>query len=304
MTKTILITGSNGMLGQKCIYQLLKQTDVRIIATSIGANRTSEKNGYIYESLDITNEQEVQNIFEKYQPDAVINTAAFTNVDACEKDHKGCDTLNVDAVAYLLTACEKHNTHLVHLSTDFVFDGEHGPYKETDAPNPLSYYAESKFKAELLIEMSDIKWTIIRTIIIFGVVDDGNRSNVVLWVKNNLEKGLDINVINDQYRAPTLAEDLADACVSAVLKGATGIYHVSGKEIYCILDIAYMVADFFGLDKAHIKPITSASLKQPAMRPPRTGFIIDKAMKELDFHPHTFEESLEIIKQQLAQINK
>src|SRR5665213_471151 len=230
MTGTVLITGSNGMTGQKLIYELLKHKDIRIIATSIGDNRTREKNGYIYEPLDITNRDEVINIFAKYKPDAVFNTAAFTNVDACEKDHEGCDKLNVFAVDNLIKECEKFNTHLVHISTDFVFDGENGPYVETDIPNPLSYYAESKYRAELLLEQSSIKWTIIRTIIIFGVVDDLNRSNVVLWTKNALEKGQNINVINDQYRSPTVAEDLANACVSAVLKGATGIYHVSGKE--------------------------------------------------------------------------
>ena len=289
------------MLGQKLIYALLKLKDVKIIATSIGANRTREKNGYVYESLDITNRGEVEQIFEKYKPDAVINTAAFTNVDGCEKDHEGCDKLNVEAVSYLINVCEQYNTHLVHISTDFVFDGMAGPYKETDIPNPLSYYAESKYKAEILVEKSNIKWAIIRTIIIFGVVDDMNRSNVVLWTKSALEKGQNINVINDQYRSPTLAEDLADACVAAVLKKAQGVYHVSGKEIFCILDIAYKVAEFFELDKSLIHPITSESLKQPAKRPPYTGFIIDKAMRELDYHPHTFEESLKIIDEQLMR---
>jgi len=289
------------MLGQKLIYALLKQQDVKIIATSIGANRTREKEGYIYESLDITKEHEVADIFTKYKPDAVINTAAFTNVDGCEKDHDGCDKLNVDAVIYLIMECRKYNTHLVHISTDFVFDGSAGPYKETDIPNPLSYYAESKYKAELLVEKSKIDWAIIRTIIIFGVVDDLNRSNVVLWTKNALEKGQTINVINDQYRSPTLAEDLADACVSAVMKHAKGIYHISGKEIFCILDIAYKVADYFGLNKMLINPITSESLKQPAKRPPYTGFIIDKAIKDLDYYPHTFEESLKIIDEQLKR---
>ena len=301
MQKTILITGSNGMTGQKLIYELLKHKDIRIIATSIGSNRTREKNGYIYEPLDITNQEEVISIFTKYKPDAVINTAAFTNVDGCEKDHESCDKLNVFAVDYLIKECEKYNTHLVHISTDFVFDGEDGPYKETDIPNPLSYYAESKYKAEVLLEQSSIKWAIIRTIIIFGVVDDMNRSNVVLWTKNALEKGQTINVIDDQYRSPTLAEDLAAACVSAVLKGATGIYHISGKEIYCILDIAYKIADFFGLDKSHINPISSASLNQPAKRPPRTGFILDKAIKNLDYNPHSFEEGLQIVADQLKR---
>jgi dTDP-4-dehydrorhamnose reductase len=301
--KTILITGSNGLTGQKIIYALLDKKDVRCIATSKGENRTKEKAGYVYESLDITNREEVNNIFEKYKPYALINTAAMTNVDACETQQQECMKMNVDAVAYLADACKKLNTHFIHLSTDFVFDGLKGsPYAETDTPNPESFYSKSKYEGELLLQKSSLKWAILRTIIIYGVVDDNKRSNLVLWTKNSLEKKQQINVIMDQYRAPTLAEDLADACVQAALKGATGIYHVSGDETKSILEWVNITADFFHLDKSFINPITTASLKQPARRPPVTGFIIDKAKRDLDFRPHSYLEGLQIVKEQLEKI--
>jgi dTDP-4-dehydrorhamnose reductase len=297
--KTILVTGSNGLLGQKIIYALRAINDVRCIATSKGINRMSARDGYVFESIDITNKEQLEKVFFQYQPETVINTAAMTNVDACEFKKDECVAANVDAVASLISLCEKYNSHLIQLSTDFVFDGEHGPYVETDVPNPLSFYAKSKHDAELLIRESDIKWTIIRTIIIYGVVDDNSRSNVVLWAKNSLEKKQTINVINDQFRSPTLAEDLADACVSAALKSAQGIYHVSGRETMCMLDIVKIVADYFHLDSSYINSVTSAQLNQPAKRPPVTGFMITKAMKDLDFHPHTFMEGLSIVKKQL-----
>jgi dTDP-4-dehydrorhamnose reductase len=174
-------------------------------------------------------------------------------------------------------------------------------YTEEDKPNPQSFYAQSKYDGELVVQQSKIKWTILRTIIIYGVVDDKQRSNLVLWTKNSLEKKQPIKVITDQYRAPTLAEDLADACMEAALRGATGIYHVSGVETKSIYELVGEVADYFGLDKSYISPVTSAELEQPAKRPPYTGFILDKAKRDLNYRPHSFKEGLEVVKQQLEE---
>ena len=196
-----------------------------------------------------------------------------------------------------------YSKQFIHLSTDFVFDGSNGPYREEDKPNPQSFYAHSKYDAEKIIQLSEIPWTIIRTIIIYGVSEDVTRSNLVLWTLKSLKKGERIRVINDQFRAPTLSEDLAAACASAAMKKKTGIFHVSGIETKSILEWVYEVADFFHLDKSLIEPVSSASLNQPAKRPPRTGFVIDKAIRELDFHPHTFQEGLEIVRQQIEKSN-
>lgn len=300
--KTILITGSNGLLGQKIIYALRNREGIRCISTSRGENRMMVRDGYIYENLDLTIKSDVERIIEKYKPDSVINTAAMTNVDACETRREEALIMNVQTVENLIGVCKKVNAHLVHLSTDFVFNGMNGPYVETDDPDPLSYYAQTKLEAEKKIERSGLKWAILRTIIIYGVVDDNSRSNVVLWAINALRNKKNITVINDQFRSPTLAEDLANACISAALKGATGIYHVSGREVMNILDIVKITADFFELDPSFIQPVSSEALKQPAKRPPVTGFIIDKAVKELDFHPHTFLEGLSYIKKQLELV--
>ncbi|MEP7167976.1 MAG: SDR family oxidoreductase, partial [Bacteroidota bacterium] len=183
----ILVTGSNGMLGQKLIYGLKDRNDVELIATSKGNNRIKNKSGYLYESLDISDKNAVEKIIDSYKPDCIINSAAMTNVDACELQKEECKKLNIDAVQFFVDACKKYNTHIIHLSTDFVFDGENGPYKEDDIPNPQSYYASSKFESEKIVQASGLDWCIIRTIIIYGVVDDTQRSNVVIWTKNSLE---------------------------------------------------------------------------------------------------------------------
>src|SRR5262245_21307361 len=135
--ETILVTGSNGLLGQKIIYGLLERGDVRIVSASRGPNRMRRQDGYEYENLDLTNTAHVTDVFARYKPSVVINAAAYTNVDACETHQDDCRKLNVDAVGALIRLCELHRSHLVHLSTDFVFDGLNGPYKEDDAPNPL-----------------------------------------------------------------------------------------------------------------------------------------------------------------------
>lgn len=300
--KTIIVTGSNGLLGQKIIYALRNRTDIKCISTSLGENRMKEKSGYIYQELDITNQSEVYKIFDLYKPDAVINTAAMTNVDACESKREEAWLLNVQSVQSLINACSVHQSHLVHLSTDFVFDGRSGPYIETDEPNPLSFYAHSKYEAEKLILASSVSASIIRTIIIYGVVDDNSRSNVVLWAKNALENKKQITVINDQFRSPTLAEDLAKACITAAIKKSKGIYHVSGREVMNILEMVKIIADYFGLDANYIIPISSFDLKQPAVRPPVTGFIIEKAIRELDFQPKTFLQGLAELKNQLLLV--
>lgn len=304
--KKILVTGTNGLLGQKLVYALAGRKDVELIATSKGENRVVMKEGYVYEQMDITNRAEVEVVFSRYKPDAVINTAAMTNVDACEKERDQCWLLNVTAVKHMVETLEALQTndykpHFIHLSTDFIFDGEHGPYREQDEPNPVSFYGMSKYEAEKVVQASSIKWAILRTIIVYGIVDNMSRSNIVLWAKDALSKGQHINVVDDQFRSPTLAEDLAQGCILVAKKGAEGIYNISGKDIMSILELVHRVADFFGLDKSLVTPVKSSSLNQPARRPPRTGFILDKAIKELGYAPHSFEEGLQILDRQLRQ---
>ena len=304
--KKILITGSNGLLGQKLVYALIKRKDIQVIATSVGPNRLIKQEGYIYEPLDITNKSEVEAVIKKYQPDVIINTAAMTNVDACETKREECWTLNVTSVQNFVDVISQQSITdnqqplFIHLSTDFIFDGEKGSeYLETDKPNPQSYYALSKFESEKVLGKSAIKWAIARTIIVYGIVDNMSRSNIVLWAKDALTKGQKINVVDDQFRSPTLAEDLADGCILIADKNATGIFHLSGKETMSVLELVYKVADFWHLDKTLVTPIKSNTLNQAAKRPPRTGFDIGKAKRELGYNPHSFVEGLEILDAQL-----
>lgn len=300
MSKKILVTGSNGLLGQKLTDLLRYHSDYELIASSKGENRYPESDGYTYEQLDVTDYVDIERLISKYQPYSVIHTAAMTNVDQCESEKEACQKLNVDSVAHLIKLAKQHPFYLVHLSTDFIFDGTNGPYKETDAPNPLSLYGHSKNDAELLLLASNINYSILRTIIVYGVAAAMSRSNIVLWAKGALEKGSPIKVVNDQYRMPTLAEDLAKACILAIDKKAQGIYHISGKDYMSVIEMVRRIAKFFKLDDSIIEETDSSTLNQAAARPPKTGFILDKAIHDLGYNPHSFEEGLAVVQKQLV----
>ncbi len=301
--KKIIVTGSNGLLGQKVTDLSIQDSEIELIATSVGPNRHNLKDGYRYEELDVLDLDRLNELVARYQPDSIIHTAAMTNVDACEAERTKCYALNVQSVKNLVDVCQRRDIQLIHLSTDFIFDGEDGPYTEEAEPNPLSYYGETKLESELILKNSSCHWAILRTIIVYGIVNDMSRSNIVLWTKGALEKGEPINVVNDQWRMPTLAEDLAACCLLAVKKNASGVFNVSGKDLMSILEIVERVADHYRLNKSLIKAISAESLNQAAKRPKKTGFILDKAIVELGYSPHSFEEGMALMDKQLKSLS-
>ncbi|CAM1350171.1 SDR family oxidoreductase [Tenacibaculum crassostreae] len=295
----VVVTGSNGLLGQSLLSLLLNEKEnYQVIGFSRGENR-SGRNDFEYASIDITEEKLLLEKLNEFKPDVIINTAAMTNVDACEDDKENCHKLNIDVVQYLTDYSKENNTHLIHISTDFIFDGENGPYKETDEPNPLSYYGWSKLKSEEIVTTSQIDFTILRTILVYGKVFDMSRNNIVLWVKQSLEEGKEITIVNDQFRMPTYVEDLAMTCKLAIDKKAHGIFNISSNKLLSIYEIAQEIAEVFELDKNLIIPISTTTLNQKAKRPPITGFYLSKTNKKLGFYPKSFREDLQRFKEKL-----
>lgn len=299
----ILITGANGLLGHKLVRLLGPKREVVVIATARGESRLRPEYGsFQYESMDIANREDVLEIVGRHKPDVIINTAAMTNVDECEKEKEACMQLNVEAVKYLVEAAEQTNAFLLHLSTDFIFSGEEGPYDEQGVPAPVNFYGESKLLGEQVVMNSNIKWAIARTVLVFGIVPDMSRSNIILWVKGSLEAQKPIQVVDDQWRTPTLAEDLAMGCYLIAEQRAEGIYNISGQDMLTPYEMAIKTADFFGLDKSLITRTDSTKFTQPAKRPPRTGFIIEKAKTNLGYQPHSFDEGVRIVAEQAANV--
>ncbi len=296
----ILITGANGLLGQKLVRLLQEQPQVELLATGRGACRLSGLPAQQYRQLDVTDRQAVMTLLQEWQPDSVVHTAAMTQVDDCELNPAACRIANVEAVANVVAGCEAAKAHLVHLSTDFIFDGSHGPLDEEATPKPVNYYGQTKLEAEKLVQQSAIGWAIARTVLVYGVVPGLSRSNIILWVKESLEQGKSIRVVDDQWRTPTLAEDLAMGCWLLAKNKARGVYNISGADMLTPYQMALQVADYFKLDKRLIERADSTTFSQPAKRPPRTGFIIDKAKNELGYRPHSFAEGIAIVARQVA----
>jgi dTDP-4-dehydrorhamnose reductase len=290
----ILITGSNGLLGQHLIKLLIETTAHTVVATGRGTSRLpfEVSDLYDYFPLDITDGIAVNDFILAHEPEVIIHAAAMTQPDECEQHEIACWNVNVTATRFLLDAAQKINARFIYISTDFVFDGEHGPYKETDTPGPVNYYGSSKLAAEKSVMESKLPWAIVRTVLVYGNILVGNRSNVISWVKENLVSGKAIKVVSDQRRTPTYVEDLAKGILLVLEKNAAGIYHISGEEEMSPHDMAVATADYLSLDKSLMTKVNADTFTQPAQRPLKTGFIIEKAKKELGYQPTSFKDSL------------
>jgi len=293
----ILYTGANGLLGQKISAATPQYSNHAFLATARGENRTKNLGTASYASVDITDRQGIENVLSEFRPDVIIHGAAMTHVDECEQHKELAYNLNVVGTQNIVDAAKELGVHVVHISTDFIFDGQDGPYNEEGIPNPVSYYGETKLQAEHIVQTVD-SWSILRTVLVIGIAEDLSRSNIVLWAKGALEKAQPIRVVDDQFRTPTLAEDLAQGALLAATQRAQGIFNISGPDFMSIYELVESVAEHFGLSMATVTRVDSSTLNQPAVRPPRTGFNISKAVENLGYRPHSFKEALEIIAQQ------
>ncbi len=295
----ILLTGSNGLLGQKIQDRTRGRREIELITSSRSPASSLSGKDFIYEPLDISDPDRILEIFQRHKPEAIINTAAVTNVNFCEFHQEECRKINIEGLENLVRACRAFDTHLIHLSSDFVFDGLNGPYREEDRTCPVNYYGKSKVAGEAILEKSGIAWSVLRTILVFGHAAM-RPQNFVGLVKSKLEKGEPFRAVTDQFRMPTLAEDLADACLSAAIKKARGIFHVSGNELLSIYEFARRVAKTFGFNESLILPTDSKALAEPAKRPVKTGFFLEKASKILSFSPRSLDEGLLLVKKQMG----
>jgi dTDP-4-dehydrorhamnose reductase len=289
----VLITGANGLLGQALVRRMSRFPEYDMLATARDDEpRLAEYSGG-YAPLDITDPDRIEALFQDFTPNVVINCAAMTDVDRCSEDRDACWAVNADAVADLATACRQVGARLIQVSTDFVFDGADGPYREDARPDPVNYYGRSKLAGENAVREAGLsKWGIVRTVLVYGTGEGLSRSNIVLWIIDKLSRGEPLHMVTDQWRTPTYAEDLAAGIERMVHYEKTGIYHLSGREMVSIHELAHTVADVFDLDASLIHEATSDRFESAAPRPPRTGFIILKAETELGYKPRSLREAL------------
>lgn len=299
----ILVTGSTGLLGHKLVARIAAEQRFTCIATVRNFPEVKASPANVrYEKMDLLNPEEIRKEMGKHKPEVIIHTAAMTQADECERQQDLCHRVNVEAVEILSEICLNMNIHLIHLSTDFVFDGKKGPYHEEDEPNPVNYYGESKLKSEKIIQNILPSATIIRTILVYGINPFMSRSNFLLWVKTSLEKQEKIRVVDDQIRNPAYVDDLAQGCISAALLKKAGIFHLGGREFLTPYRFATLIADYYGLDESLILPVNADSFSQPAERPLKTGLIIRKAEKELGYDPLYIRNGLDLITDEMKKI--
>ncbi len=288
----VLVTGANGFLGYYLVEQLLAK-NIPVTATGKGECRlpfTHDKN-FQYLEMDFTNPFSVHDVFENVKPDVVVHSGAMSKPDECESNQILAYLVNVEGTVQLLINAADSKSFFVFISTDFVFDGERGMYNEDDIPNPVNYYGRTKLEAEEAVKDYEFEWAIVRTVLVYGKNHSGHN-NILKIVKEKLEKGEEYSVVDDQLRTPTYVEDLAKGIVSIIEKKATRIFHLSGKDILTPYQMAIKAAEYLQLDSSVIKRVTADSFSQPAKRPLKTGFIIDKARKQLNYDPLSFEEGL------------
>ncbi|MBN2279482.1 MAG: dTDP-4-dehydrorhamnose reductase [Candidatus Marinimicrobia bacterium] len=288
----ILITGSTGMLGSALATHLSSNYKV----FGIDIHPENIKNApQVYQQCDITDVKSLQKIITDVKPSIIINCAANTSVDGCEKDVEKARAINVGGVQNLVQILAGSNMHLIQISTDYIFDGTAGPYSENDKTNPINNYGKMKLESELELVQSNVNWTILRTNVLFS--DNLTEpASFVAWVYQNLKKNEKINVVNDQFGNPTYVYDFTRAIERVIERDAHGIFHYGGKDYVNRFEFALQIADTFGLDNRLINKITTRFLKQLAPRPYKAGLKTNKIETELEISTSNLKDVLESIK--------
>ena len=284
----IIILGANGFIGRRILNRLYPSHQV--LACSLHPDILPEES-YRFETIDMLDYTAMTTLLNDFQPEVIINASALSVVDYCEQHPEEAYAMNVTAVKHLAEYSRDHSCRLIHLSTDFVFDGTSSiAYTETDVPNPVNYYGKTKQWSEEVIGQLCTDYAIVRVEVVYGKPLLKQHGNIVHLVKNRLENGQSIRVVSDQFRSPTWVEDIACAIEQLLSNQHQGIYHICGGETLSVADIAYRAAKFFNLDASLIEPITTEAMNEATPRPPFTPMSVKKAQQAFGYQPSALEE--------------
>jgi len=289
----ILVTGGSGLLGSK-IAEIAVQKGYNIYS---GYNMHKARFG-IPVKLDVCSKSALRKIFREIKPEIVIHAAALTNVDKCEEDKTIAWKVNVDGTRNICELANKHGAFMIYVSTDYVFSGEKGLYKETDETHPINYYGTTKLEGENIVKTMLDKWAIARPSVIYGAKPATGKINFALWILEKLKKEEPIKIITDQYVSPTLNTNLANMILEVAERKLIGTYHLAGATPINRYNFAQLLAEKFELDKNLIKPAKSEDMKWKAKRPKNTSLNIEKTTRTLRNKPLKIEEALNKLKEE------
>lgn len=280
----ILVTGATGLLGRTLL-------SLEGEAEWMGCGRRPAVEGVSHRRVDLADRKAATALIAELAPDWVINAAAMTDVDGCEKDPPAARRANVDIPENLAGACNAAGAGLVHISTDYVFDGQRGPYGEGDETNPLSCYGQLKLESEGILNRME-RVLVVRTLWLYGYVPQAG-SNFLTWVLQGLSSGQPRRIFADQWGNPTYVRDLARALVALCGQEARGLFHLGGATFMTRCEQARALACFFGLDSALIEPVPTRAAGLPAPRPLRSGLRTAALEAALGRRPLSFAEGLQ-----------
>ena len=284
----ILITGAFGQLGHSLQSVLSKKSNYELICTG-----RKVKKGQEGIPLDIRNQVALKELINTTAPDILVNLAAMTNVDACELNPKLAGEINVAGLEHI---CDSFKGKIIHLSTDYVFDGTSGPYKEDDPLNPISIYGKTKLASEHILLEKDIKNLVIRGNVLYDYSPHTSAS-FLNWVVSSLKGNQEIKVVEDQFNNPTWTRSMSDIIELSIENDLEGIIHWGDSVHISRFEFAKLIAKKFSLNESLIKPVLTFELNQPARRPLQSGLSTEKLVNMLDIIPPSIDDCLdEIIK--------
>lgn len=289
----VFVTGTNGLVGSFVVDRLLKE-GYEVFASSRTGDLSSfnQNPRYRFIQVNFADPYSLGDAFEFVRPELVVHCGAMSKPDDCEQRQPDAFDANVYGTVQLLKTAELYNAFFVQVSTDFVFSGDTGMYREADRPNPVNYYGKTKWQAEEAVAEYQSGWAIARTCFVFAKPFYG-RGNFITLVAQKLRQGEPFNIVEDQQRTPTYAPDLAWGIARILERRSTGIFHLAGKEKLSPYTMALKVADHLNITNHRLRPVTRAEFKEPAPRPLCTGLNIEKAIQELSFNPLSFDKGLE-----------
>jgi len=292
----ILITGSSGLYGSK-LAEIATKRNHDICS---GYSQDQPPYGAPIQ-FDVKNKKMVEEAVKKVNPEVVVHAAALTDVDKCETNRDLAWKINVEGTRNIAKAVNYSNAFLVYISTDYVFNGDKGNYKETDMPNPINYYGFTKMKAEELVRDLIEEYCIARASVLYGSTPAAGKVNFALWLLNKLKRKEQTRIVTDQWNSPTLNTNIADMTLEIIECKLTGTFHLSGATRINRYDFAKKIAKTFNLDADLISPVTSAEFSWTAKRPKDSSLDTAKAQQTLKKHPLQINQALERMKKELAQ---